>query len=258
MKYTILKFTKITFAAFLLVFALTACYSGSEGKSSKSRKGDSLTLITSNINGLGRVLEIEVKKGKAFNHPTFVIWLEDSTGKYIQTLFVTQAIGKGIFTYGDKSAGVWKPGEVRRPAAVPYWAHKRGILTDDGSLVPTSKNQIPDAYSGATPTGSFRLTTRSDVPITGKYKIMLEINQTWDWNEYWTNNRYPDDMDYKSSCQPAVVYEADINTTTPTQQLKFKPVGHSHYAGKTGELFTDLNSITTALNIAQSITVTLK
>lgn len=37
-----------------------------------------------------------------------------------------------------------------------------------------------------------------------------------------------------------------------------KPVGHSHYSGKTGELFTDLGTLTTALEIADSIIVKIE
>ena len=40
----------------------------------------------------------------------------------------------------------------------------------------------------------------------------MEINQNWDWNEYWTNDKYPDDENYKMSCQPALVYEAVIDS----------------------------------------------
>jgi hypothetical protein len=32
-------------------------------------------------------------------------------------------------------------------------------------------------------------------------------------------------------------------------------IGHSHYAGETGELFTDLSTITTALEITSSLTI---
>jgi len=37
-----------------------------------------------------------------------------------------------------------------------------------------------------------------------------------------------------------------------------KAIGHSHYSGKTGELFPDLSTITTALQIADSIIVRIK
>jgi hypothetical protein len=33
------------------------------------------------------------------------------------------------------------------------------------------------------------------------------------------------------------------------------PIGHSHPSGQTGELFTDLSTLTTALQIADSIVV---
>jgi hypothetical protein len=39
---------------------------------------------------------------------------------------------------------------------------------------------------------------------------------------------------------------------------KMKPIGHSHYSGKTGELFTDLSTFTTALQIADSIVVRIR
>lgn len=244
---------------FLLVAAsISSCKPGGEGTNSKSRKQDSIIMITSNVNGTGNSLKIEMTKGKAHNHPTFAIWLEDTSGNYLQTLFVTKAIGQGIFEHGDNSGGTWKPGEVRRPAALPYWAHKRGIKNEYGSYEPTPETKVPDAYSGATPAGSFNLSTRADKASTGKVKLMLEINQPWDWNEYWTNALYPNDPDYQTSCQPAVVYSAIVNLDNPGAKIELKPVGHSHYSGKTGELFNDLSTITTALHIAEQITVAVK
>ncbi len=253
-KILFLHVTIITFA----VFTLASCKPQGESKSAKSRKQDEVTLIKSNVNGTGSILEIDITKGKAHNHPSFAIWLEDSAGNYVQTLFVTSAIGQGIFTYGDKSAGTWKPGFVKRPAALPYWTHKRGVRSDDGSLVPTPGTKVPDAYSGATPAGSFKLTSRTDNPMKGKVNLLFEINQPWDWNQYWTNNLYPDDADYKTSCQPAVVYSAEIDFSNPGSVVELKQAGHSHYSGKTGELFPDLSTLTTALHIADKITVRVK
>ena len=242
----------------LIFGSFMACKSGRQGISSKARVSDSISILTDNTQGEGKSLEIEMIRGKAHNHPSFVIWMEDTTGNYIQTLFITRSIGQGVFTYGDKSAGKWKSGEVRRPATLPYWAHKRGILAEDGLLIPTPKNKIPDAITGATPAGSFRLDTRSDNLKTGKIVVLMEINQPWDWNEYWNNNRYPGDNEYKTSCQPAVVYSAILDLDNPGSKIELKPVGHSHYSGKTGDLYPDLSSLTTALHIAEKITVTVK
>lgn len=211
-----------------------------------------------NISGEGQQISIEFTKGKSFNHPIIAIWLEDENGQFIQTLYVSESIGKGVFLHGDLSSGRWMPGEIRRPAAIPYWAHRRNIRASDGLFIPDSKNPVPDAYTGPTPTGNFIMTTNLDRQITGKYTVYLEINQTWDWNEYWTNNKYPDDEEYKTSCQPALVYRVDINPDDPRQEYEMKVIGHSHYSGKTGELFTDLSTITTALSIAENIRVKLK
>lgn len=237
---------------------MSSCKPGAEGKSSKVRKQDSVVLISSNVDGNGKLIEFEMKKGKAHNHPSFVVWLEDSEGKYIQTLFITRAIGQGVFNYGDKSGSAWKPGEVSRPAALPYWTFKRGVRNEDGTLVPTPRNKVPDAYSGATPNGSFRLTSKSDTQLTGNVKVMMEINQPWDWNEYWTNTMFDDDADYKTSCQPAIVYSAVLDMDSPGITVEMIPIGHSHYSGKSGELFPDLSTITTALHIAEKVTVTVK
>lgn len=258
-----MKIFKISVSA-LMIFVLigitgiSSCKHGGEGKSSKARKQDSIVFITSNVDGSGKSIDIEMTKGKSHNHPTFVLWIEDTTGNYIQTLFVTKALGRGIFNYGDKSGGTWKPGEVHRPAALPYWAHKWGVRKVNGYYEPTSKNKVPDAYSGATPAGSFILNTRTDNALTGKVKILMEINQPWDWNEYWNNTLFPENTDYKTSCQPAVVYSALIDMDNPGTIIEMKPIGHSHYSGKTGELFSDLSTITTALHIAEQITVVVK
>jgi len=255
-----MKNYRITLLAGVLfvISGLLSCKSGSEGRSSKARKQDSISVISSNVAGTGRIIEIEMVKGKSHNHPTFVIWIEDTSGKYLQDLFVTKAIGQGIFEHGDKSGGTWKPGEVHRPASLPYWSHKRGIKNAYGTFVPTPENKVPDAYSGATPAGSFRLSTRPNNPLNTKVKLLMEVNQPWDWNEYWTNTMYEDDSDYKTSCQPAVVYSAIIDFGNPGSKVEMKPVGHSHYSGKSGELFTDLSTITTALYIAEKVTVTVK
>lgn len=214
------------------------------------------TLITNNM-GEGQKLQIIFTPGAEHNHPLFAFWVEDMEGNFIQTLYVSESIAKGLFKYGDKSTGHWQEGEVERPAALPYWAHKRHILNEKGNYMPTASQPVVDAYSGATPKGDFVIFTRSDKALSGKFRVMAEINQSWDWNTYWTNNRFPDDRDYISSAQPALVYEVVVDANE-SGTYEFTPVGRSHHAGKSGELFTDLETLTTALEIAQSIKLILK
>ena len=213
---------------------------------------------TYNGSAAGIAITIEFTKGKSFNHPLMAIWVEDEQGKFIQTLYVAESIGKGIFQHGDNSKGRWMPGKIRRPAALPYWSHRRGIKASDGLFIPDSQNPVPDAYTGPTPAGDFVLNTIIENSNLQKFTVYFEINQTWDWNEYWTNSKYPDDEEYKTSCQPALVYRADINTADKQKEYQMKVIGHSHYSGKTGELFTDLSTITTALQITGDLKVRIR
>ena len=209
------------------------------------------------LNNGGTALTIQFQKGAEHNHPLFAVWLADEKGNYIQTLYVSESIGKGVFKRASRKSGRWKEGEIQRPATLPYWSHQRGEKNEFGTYMPTPKQPVADAYTGATPSASFVLNTKSDKLLNGKYKIMLELNQSWDWNEYWTNDKYLDDKEYKTSSQPALVYSVDVDTANPNQEYVLKPIGHSHYAGADGSLDSDLSTMTTALKIAKKITVKL-
>jgi hypothetical protein len=241
----------------ILVFTIPAMF-GEIQSQKKSQKGDRTEIITTNPDGTGVALEIEFQKGEAHNHPLMAVWVEDTAGKYIQTLYVAESIATGVFNYGDQSSGQWTEGEVRRPAALPYWSHQRGVKADDGLYLPTPENPVPDAYSGATPKSNFVIDTRMDKKGPEVFNVLFEINQPWDWNEYWTNNKYPDDEDYKSSAQPAVVYMATIDSNGSINEFTMRLIGHGHYSGDNGELVKDTATLTTALKIVDSIKVRVK
>ena len=237
--------TKIIMAL-LLVFALTVT----------AKKPENFESYIYGINDQCTLISLKFEKGKEHNHPLFAVWLADENGKFIQTLYVSKSIGRGVFEHGSRKTGQWMPGEIQRPATLPFWAHQRGILNEFGTYMPTTKKPEIDAFTGATPLESFILNVKTQKPLNGKFKIMLELNQSWDWNETWHNNRFPNDKEYKTSSQPALVYSADIDTNAKTE-VEMKPIGHSHYAGKDGNLTTDLSTITTALKIAKKITVVI-
>jgi hypothetical protein len=239
-----------------LVLSTSACSTGSVKKSKKSDSDK--TSISTNITGKGEVLTVDLTRGESFYYPLFAVWLEDTDGKYIQTLYVSNSVATGVFKYGKQENNNWIMAPKRAPQALPYWAHKRGVKASDGLFVPDSATAVPDAYSGATPVTGFVLTSRADNPLPDRFKVMLEINQNWDWNEYWTNDKYPDDEYYKMSCQPAVVYESAVDKKDLKESYRMVAVGHSHYSGKTGELFRDLSTLTTALHIADSIIVRVR
>jgi len=239
-----------------IIFISGACSPGS--LKSRNQVSEAKTALTTNAAGKGQEIVIDFTKGKEFYYPLFAVWVEGMDGKYIQTLYVAKSVATGIFEYGKQENGKWLKAPKRAPQTLPYWAHKRGIKASDGLYIPDAGTEVPDAYSGATPKTGFVLKSRADNPLPERFKVMLEINQNWDWNEYWTNNKFPDDENYKWSCQPALVYETDIDLNSLKDSYIMNPIGHSHYSGKTGELFTDLSTLTTALKIADSIIVKVK
>jgi len=245
--------TTIIFLAILL-FSVSL---QAQNKKAKSKEYNPVILQT-NINGQGIEFEIELHKGVEFYYPLFAIWIEDMDGNYFQTLYVAQSIAKGVFVYGQVKDKGWEKESKRRPAALPYWGHKYGFRADDGLYLPTPENPVADAYTGATPTDEFILKSKADAELPAKFKILFEINQSWDWNEYWTNTKYLDDEDYKTSAQPALVYAVDVDLSLNQKEYLLKPIGHSHYSGKTGDLFIDLSKLTTALEIVDKIVIRIK
>jgi hypothetical protein len=231
-----------------------SCRTSSSGKGNTEGQAEEITI---NQNAPGPSFQVNFTRGKSFNHPTFVVWMEDTTGHFIQTLFVTRSFGSGTFTYGDATAGEWKPGQVKRPAALPFWSHKAGAMLGRTSYIPDAGRPMPDALTAATPKGNFLLKMKGEKGYTGSVKILLEINQTWDWNPFWINNKYPDDREYKTSSQPAVVYAATVDLSLTGSSVELKPVGRSSHNGSDGKLYSDLETLTTALQIASKITVTI-
>jgi len=202
-------------------------------------------------------VDISFVKGPTHNHPTFAIWIEDLSGNYLQTLYVTRSLATGFYYRGSLGAEMWdnQPGPQQRPATLPYWLHKRSESLKV-PLLPDSNNPLLDGYTGATPVGDFIMQAGLPVNIPSSFRIMLEINQPWDWNDYWTNNLY-DDPDYHTSCQPSLIYAVTVDTTQPTIEYFLNPIGHGHYSGVNGQLYTDLSTLTTAKEIIGKASVKL-
>jgi hypothetical protein len=244
-----------SFKIIKLLFVVAFCFSAPLWLHAKKKEIPVVIQMDSDRNG--STLQLSFEAGKSHNHPLMAIWLADESGHFIETLYVSESIGKGFFKHAEVEAGKWLPGAVLRPAALPYWVHQRNIQNEDGMLMPTAEHPEVDGVTGATPSASFIMMLKTTKPLHGVYKVMMELNQSWDWNDYWYNDKYPDDHDYMTSSQPALVYEAPINSAKPGVVCDLKPVGHSHYSGKNGQLYPDLKTLTTALTIAKQINVRL-
>ncbi|MFC0875703.1 hypothetical protein ACE01N_03870 [Saccharicrinis sp. FJH2] len=245
-----MKYYNLLTLIFLLAL-IQGCGTSSKTSSSEQQQFNIDTYVD------GTPFEIDVTSGKGHNHPTFVIWLEDVEGNFLKTIFITKSYASGIYGHAALTDSTWsnKSGQSYRPASLPYWSFKKGFI-DGKFLIPEKEHPYVDGFTGATPKGDFSI--ESQLPKDGKYRILLEVNQTWDWNRYWTNNKYPDNRDYKSSAQPSAIYAVTVDINDPMPFYIMNPIGHGQYAGEDGRLYTDLSTMTTALEIFDRIEVKIK
>jgi hypothetical protein len=244
------KFLSLTVLAVVSAFLITSC---KVKESVKSNQSTEIQVIQAFLGDQSVQLNLQFNKGKYHNHPTFAIWIEEPDGKFVRTLFVTKSLATGFYNHGDAGNGTWLtvPGEAKRPAALPVWLHKREKMKSDQALLPDPKNPLPDAITGATPSGSFEFVPKTDLPE--KFRLFVELNQAWDWNEFWTNNLYPGDKDYHTSAQPSLIYTVDVDMKNKMDEYYLNPIGHGHYSGKDGKLYTNISTFTTAFRIFDSI-----
>ncbi|GJM60556.1 hypothetical protein PEDI_11080 [Persicobacter diffluens] len=210
-----------------------------------------------------RSFSVEFKKGPAFTHPLFAIWLEDFEGHYLHTLYVSQSISSSVFAIAKREGDKVLPGIQRRPEALPYWSHKRGIQASDGLYVPLEAAPDLDGVSGATPVKSFVINSQHQPKGEQEYRVMMEVNQSFDWNEYYSKDRFPEDPIYSGSGvvgQPSLVYSAILSASELDRKTHkiMELIGHGHHSGQDGELYEDLSKVTTAKEIAERIILTVK
>lgn len=238
-----MKYIKLIIVIILFIVTLISCVT----------EKNIVKPIIINLNN-SKDFNIEFIPGQSFNHPTFSIWLEDMNGNYLKTLFITKSYAIGEFDYKMLRDSFWinESGESIQPAALPYWTYKKGLINSK-YLIPTHKNPYVDSYTGATPKGRFTLSNESQ--NLSKYRVMVEVNQTWDWNHYWTNNKYPNSNAYKHSAQPSVVYSVTISPGNSIFYLN--PIGHGSPTGENGHLYTNLSTLSTALDIFSLIKITI-
>jgi len=176
----------------------------------------------------------------------------------METLYISRVIASSTFDFGKNVDGKWQSAVKRRPEALPYWSHKRGIKAPDGLYVPLNNATDLDAVSGATPTGNFIIKSKSDLNSLKHYNVMLEVNQSYDWNSYYTKDKFPDDDIYSGSGQvgqPSLIY----TTAVSSQDIKdniykiMQLIGHGHHSGKNGKLYKDLSHISTAKQIIDRV-----
>lgn len=212
-------------------------------------------------------LSIDLLRSEHYWHPQMAVWVEDTLGNYLETIFVSNATAKDIF-FGGRSKNNFKEfdqqktgnGDYRRVNALPVWSHKRGVQYEDGLYVPTRANPLPDGISGATIKDNFKLLSSLDA--IAPFKLKIELNVAFDDNEYYSEFDFPDDEIYHSGTgqlgQPSIIFETKIDLDDRQKYYLMDLVGHGHRSGQTGELFKDLSKLSTALEIVERIVVGVK
>lgn len=210
----------------------------------------------------GQNLTIDVRTGPYYNWPQYAIWLEDLDGNYLQTLYASNAIAADHFAYkADYQGGnnqvqlsdtqiSYQPESAQersRPEALPVWNHQRGGQTGQ-TIKAIASGENLDGYTGATLGNSYLLQAQADLPE--RFRVKMELNNSFDWNDYYHRDRFGDDPIYTGSGfvgQPSVIYEAVIDNSQPFNAMTL--IGHGHHSGKDGKIYADISRLTSATKI---------
>lgn len=87
--------------------------------------------------------------------------------------------------------------------------------------------------------------------------MLLELNSSFDYNDYYRRDSYPDEPAYADGgnpAQPSVVYRVWIEPDGP-RFVVMNAIGHGHHAGANGHVDPDLSHHTTALEIVDRVLV---
>jgi len=207
-------------------------------------------------------LKIEIKTGKHWLHefplflgifkdnpPQFAVWMEDTSGNYLSTIYVTSKIATESWIANKGN---------RRKEALPHWCHQRGVEYEDGFMLPTKENPFTDGITGATPKTDKNIKLALN-EIEYPFVVKAEINHSTDWNDYYPKNAKKDDENFSGgksgSGQPALIYSGLIDENNESIELKI--IGHSSVDGSDGLIYNDIEKITSAKSIIKLIKVNI-
>jgi hypothetical protein len=235
----------------------------SSGTASFAVLSDPDAIMQTNVSETGTGLEIYFYKGPQFDafYTMYVSWVEDTSGAYMHDLFVCNAAATNVYPFSAN----W----IARTQSVPYWDHKACREDPYGYVGNPAHNTVGkylalpradamggdpipadlDAVTGATQRMNFELQTKRKLDGISQFKVMLEINQPYDYNGF-----YPEVSPYKPGGQPSLVYGATIDTTSGQQFYTMSLLGAGEPVGSDGVLH-DTSTCTTALNMVDTIIV---
>ncbi|MEJ2098734.1 MAG: hypothetical protein P8X68_02000 [Desulfobacterales bacterium] len=169
------------------------------------------------------------------------IWLNDESGKFIDTIYVTRKTArKGL---GNRGGGLDDRLGGSRLSVLPVWAHQRGIKNDAANFYPSKTTPLVDAISSATPkAGQFIWNWKPRRALKlGRYDYYIEVNKSFDQNEYHNYSWYRG--------QPSVIWRGHLQIGDQISRSKAEIIGHGDVAGADGRIDADLSTLTTALDL---------
>jgi len=159
--------------------------------------------------------------------PQLAVWIENNQGNYISTLFATDKSVRNNWQSAPKEG---------RPETLPVWNYKR-----------QNNFEQVDIISSATPKGAVNIQIDNTSLTDGQeYNIYLEINHSFDYNDYWT------ERNSGVNGQPSLIYHANF-VAGVTDRINLFPIGHGSVDGSNGNIINDLDSLTTALTIINGV-----
>lgn len=197
-------------------------------------------------------LRLDVRPGPSYEHlkwfgifpvkllPQMAVWIENEAGGYVDTVYVTKS----------SATGSWKGGpSVKRPEALPVWSHARGVRTVEGLYMPEKDSALPDAISGATRAAGFRLDYGKSLPA-GRYRLLLELNSSYDYNPVWREGLAPSDPHYSGvNGQPSIVYACEFTVGSGQGETELVPIGQGSATGGDGGLKAGTEGLDSALGM---------
>ena len=189
---------------------------------------------------------------KKKNPPQIAIWVEDTAGRYISTIYVSHKVSSQDWVAANGN---------RRKEALPHWCHKRGVQYDDGLYMPIKDEPVADALTGATPHSSSDVRMHPKT-LPAQFVVKAEINHSIDWNNTYPKDAAEDADNYsggsEGSGQPAIVYAVTVDARSGKKSFTADLIGHSSPDGSDGKLYPDTDALTSAQHIVKQITVSIR
>ena len=178
--------------------------------------------------------------------PQAAIWIETADGKFVDTIYVTKSAAQQGWTAA---------GGARRPESLPVWSHERGIPAPDGSYMPDKAHRLPDSISGATPKASYSKAWSIPASLApGKYRIRVELNSSFDWNEAYPDKLAKSDPRWSEvNGQPSIVWEGVLELGRGASKADLFPAATGDLRGESGATKAGTKGLTTALALAAAV-----